>query len=165
MKLAQIREAADRVMRLLDDYSSREVGSREMQFDPILYGYLEGRFHHFSRQHRVRVGGYGSRRRIDFRHGTSHPMVMELAVRSPQGGGQLYGSTNSSELRKLCRVTQASAQRRVLLLVDLHAHPLDKERLKQTYESQSSGRGNFRRHSVRVIYVHRSKHFDFLWRP
>src|SRR5438093_1461614 len=123
MNLDDIKRSALRVLKLLDDYSGGHVGRREMLLDPILYGYLEGRFSHMARQHYVYLHGSANPKRIDFRYGTHNPVVIEFAVRSPAGGGTLYGSQNRSELRKLCRVTQAEARLRVMLLIDLHTAP------------------------------------------
>jgi hypothetical protein len=160
-----IRDAAIRVVRLLGDYSGGHVGKREMLLDPILYGYLQGRFGSMTRQHHVQFYGAANPKRIDFRHGTSNPTVIEFVVRPPSGHATLYGSQNRSELRKLCRVPQTTARRRILLLVDLHATPMRRDNLKASYDREGSGPGNFARHSVRVMYVHRDQQFDFLWRP
>ncbi len=165
MKLENIRDAARSVVRLLDEYAGGHVGRRETHLDPILYGYLQGRFGHFTRQHYLHLHGASRPRRIDFRRGTHNPVVIEFAVRPSSGVGTLTGAQNQSELRKLCRVTNATARLRVLLLIDLYSKPMDREHLKATYERQTSGRGNFVRHSVRVLYVHRDQQFDFLWRP
>ena len=165
MNLQNVRESALRVIHLLDDYSGGHVGSREMLLDPVLYGYLQGRFGHITRQHHVRPAGSSRPRRIDFRSGTSNPVVIEFAVRPPSGVGSLTGSQNRSELQKLCRVRQSAARLRVLLLIDLFSRPMTFDGLKETYDSENSGPGRFTRHSVRVIYVHRGRQFDFLWRP
>lgn len=100
MTLDSIRDAAVRVVRLLDDYSGGHVGKREMLLDPILYGYLQGRFGSMTRQHHVQFYGAAKPKRIDFRHGTSNPTVIEFAVRPPSGHATLYGSQNRSELQK-----------------------------------------------------------------
>ena len=47
----------------------------------------------------------------------------------------------------------------------LYTEPMDREHLKATYDSENSGRGDFVRHSVRVVYIHRAQHFSFLLRP
>ena len=148
---------------MLADYSSGP--EREMRLDPMVYGFLQGRHGHMSRQFYVRFHGAKRPKRIDFRYGTSNPAVIELAVRPPTGGSQLHGSQTESELRKLTRVPQAKAKRRILLLLDLYRSPLDEAKLKATYDSIHAGRGNFKRHSVRVIYVHRDSTYDFLWWP
>ncbi len=163
MNLSEIKSAALTVLKLLDDYSGGHVGRREMLLDPILYGYLEGCFGHLSRQRYVHLHGSIKPKRIDFRYGTHNPVVIEFAVRPPGGGGTLYGSQNRSELRKLCRVTRVSARLRVMLLVDLHTTPLVRANLKATYDTETSGAGNFKRHSVRVLYVHRETQYHFLW--
>jgi len=165
MNLVDISKATLRVLELPEDYSGGHVGRREMLLDPILYGHLDGCFGHLSRQHYVHLSGRLRPQRIDFRYGTSNPIVIEFAVRPPGGGGTLYGSQNSSELRKLCRVTKAEARLRVMLLVDLHSTPLARANLKATYDQQTTGAGNFRRHAVRVFYVHRNTQYHFLWNP
>jgi len=157
-----IRDAAKRVIELQRDYTGGKVGEREMLLDPILYAYLEGRFGHFTRQHPVRRTGTVKPARVDFRRGTMNPVLIEFAVRPPSGHGTLYGSQNRSELRKLCRMAAAL---RVLLLVDLYHIPLSQESLRRSYEKISGGQGNFVRRAVRVVYVHRKRTFDFLWRP
>jgi hypothetical protein len=58
-----------------------------------------------------------------------------------------------------------AAALRVLLLVDLYHIPLSQESLRRSYEKISGGQGNFVRRAVRVVYVHRKRTFDFLWRP
>jgi hypothetical protein len=88
-----------------------------------------------------------------------------LAVRATTGGGALYGSQNRSELRKLCRVTRSQARLRALLLLDLARKPLSKVSLKRTYDPLHAGPGRFKRSSVRVIYVHRTSTYHFLWSP
>jgi hypothetical protein len=165
MNLEQLQQASRRVISLLDDYTGTHVGRREMLLDPVLYGYLEGRFSQITRQHHVRLHSSSHPKRIDFRSGTTNPVVIEFAVRPPTGGPELYGSQNRSELRKLCRVTKSAARLRVLLLIDLYSEPLLKSSLKPTYDKQNSGQGNFKRHSVRILYVHRKEQYNFLWRP
>jgi hypothetical protein len=165
MNIAQINDATLRVLEMLLHYSGGHVGSREMLLDPILYGYLDGRFGHMQRQHYVQVRGKSKPKRIDFRQGTENPVVIEFAVRPPAGGGNLHGSQNYSELRKLCRVSKSAARTRILLLIDLHSTPLERENLKPTYDKQNSGRGKFKRNSVRVLYVHRDLQYHFIWKP
>src|SRR5208283_4714095 len=57
-----------------------------------------------------------SKKRIDFRHGGNNPDVIEMAVNIY--GNELYGSSNISELTKLCRIPYSKARRRTLLLLD-----------------------------------------------
>jgi hypothetical protein len=149
---------------MLREYSSGP--RRERELDLILFGYLRGRFHGVSRQHRLYLTGSTRPSRIDFRLGGSNPVVLEFAVRPPQGGGELYASCNRTELRKLARVASTQARLRALLLVDLSDAPIPQNRLSATYDRQNAGRGNFKRHSVRVVYVHsRQRSYHFLWRP
>jgi hypothetical protein len=165
MNIEAITDSARSVIHLLHDYSGGHVGRREQLLDPILYGYLQGRFSRVARQYWVRIHGRPRPQRIDFRCGGNNPIVIEFAVRPPHGGPMLYGSQNRSELRKLCRVTRTSARLRVLLLIDLAYDPIHQDNLQQTYDDQSSGPGNFTRHSVRVVYVHLESSYNFLWQP
>ena len=165
MNIYQIKKATQNIIRLLQDYAGSGEYRREMLLDPVIYGYFEAAFGRMSRQHHVRLHSRPRPQRIDFRHGGSNPVVFEFAVRPPGGGGHLYGSQNTSELRKLTRVLTSQARLRVLLLVDLLQHPISRENLKRTYDAVNAGRGRFQRHSVRVIYVHASEEYDFLWRP
>jgi hypothetical protein len=126
---------------------------------------LVGRFRDVTRQHHIKIGKSMKPHRIDFRCGTTNPVVIEFAVRPPTGGGTLYGSQNRSELNKLCRVKKSTARLRVLLLIDLHSEPLDEVGLRATYKTIRSGPGAFARHSVRVLYVHRGCSFNFPWEP
>lgn len=165
MNIKTLTESARAVLSLLRDYSGGHVGRREMLLDPVLYGYLQGRFGGMTRQHWVSIHGRPRPQRIDFRKGGTNPVVVEFAVRPPNGGPTLYGSQNQSELRKLCRVTKTSAKLRALLLLDLSPNPIRLENLKPSYDKQTSGPGNFARHSVRVIYVQSNSSYNFLWQP
>jgi hypothetical protein len=163
MNNSHIKDAARRVIQLIGKYSGGRVGVREMLLDPILFGYLTGRVGSITRQHHVRTVGDRRPKRIDFRIGSSNPVLIEFAVRPPTGGGQLNGSQNRSELLKLCKVPNSVSRRRVLLLIDLYRDPILKNDLKATYDIQHSGKGRFTRHPVRVIYVHRRLEYDFKW--
>src|ERR1700730_5085902 len=125
MRISDIREAGEEVVRLLDTYTGR--GSRgELAADGVLFGFLKGKFGHMTRQHRVMSG------RIDFRYGTSNPVVIELAVRGRgEARAKLLASQNRSELSKLTRVRPTTAKKRVLLLLDRSTNAIPKEELKE----------------------------------
>lgn len=161
MNRNEIAQAALTVMQLLAHYSN--APHREMLVDPALYAFLEARFERMRRQIPIQVGA--SQKRIDFRHGGTNPVAIEFAVRPPNGGGQLYGSQNASELRKLSRLPQTKAKLRALLLMDLHATPHARQNLESTYDQVVLGPGNYVRKPVSVIYVHRNRHYQFVWRP
>jgi len=163
MKIADVQEVGVEVIRLLGKYSNPP--HKELLVDAILFAYLSGRFSKVNRQHKVYLYGSSRPQRIDFRCGNSNPIVLELAVRPPVGGGQLSGSQNIKELKKLCRVSHTQARLRALLLLDLAEKPLHKDALMSTYEPLHSGPGKFKRSSVRVIYVHRQNRFNFSWSP
>ncbi|WP_276967056.1 hypothetical protein [Metallibacterium scheffleri] len=164
MNIEEITDVGVQVLRLLDDYS-RAPAHREMLIDPILYAFLKGKFGAVARQHHVAVYGSQRPKRIDFRVGGTNPVVLELAVRSPKGVGSLLGKSNTSELRKLCKVSTTQAKLRALLLIDLYGNNYTKDHLQESYEKIHAGPGKFERNSVRVIYVHMNNRFDFSWSP
>jgi hypothetical protein len=163
MRISDIQKVGLDVLQLMGKYQNPP--QKELLIDAILLAYLSGRFSQVDRQHYVYLYGSTKPRRIDFRFGGSNPVVLELAVRPPTGGGRLSGSQNISELRKLCRVSHTQARLRALLLLDLYYDPLQKDSLKATYDRIDAGRGRFKRSSVRVIYVHLRDTFHFRWSP
>lgn len=163
MNIKQLVAAAQEVISVLEEYHA--APDREMLIDPVLYAYLRAKHTSVTRQHYVYRYGSNRPKRIDFRSGGNNPTVLEFAVRPPTGGAHLHGPSNTSELRKLCRVSTTAARLRALLLMDLYHRPVSPQSLKQSYEGVGAGPGNFKRHSVRVIYVHRQETFNFLWRP
>lgn len=164
MNIEDVTEAGVAILHLLQDYH-RPPAHREMLIDPIIYAYMKGRFGAVSRQHHVSVYGSRKPKRIDFRVGGTNPVVLELAVRSPLGSGSLLGQPNTSELRKLCKVSTTQASLRVLLLIDLYVNNYTKPDLKSTYDVINAGPGKFKRCPVRVVYVHMDNRFNFAWSP
>lgn len=164
MNIEEATEAGVQILHLLQDYH-RAPAHREMLVDPILYAFLKGRFGSVTRQHHVPVYGSNKPKRIDFRVGGPNPSVMELAVRSPVGSGSLLGGPNTSELRKLSKVSETRARNRILLLIDLYAGHYTKEALKSSYDHIHAGPGKFKRCPVRVVYGHMNNRFNFSWSP
>jgi hypothetical protein len=159
MNIQEIKEASNTAIWMLSQYKG-VAGQGELGADRVLYGVLEGRFGHMSRQHAVKAG------RIDFRFGTSNPVVIEFVLRSPHDPrSKLYESQNRSELRKLTRVRPATAKMRVLLLLDRTHDSIPTEVLRRGYDESNAGRGRFHRHVVRVIYVQQDLAYDFPWHP
>ena len=165
MNIAEVINAGVEILDLLAAYRHDPAQRREMRIDPVVFGYLQGRFGHIQRQHYVRMHSKPKPQRIDFRFGTSNPVVLEFAVRPPNGASELYGSQNTSELRKLTRVLPSQAKSRMLLLLDMAHAPIPKSNLKPTYDNVNAGKGNFKRHTVRVIYVHSDDNYHFRWQP
>lgn len=165
MTTLQIVKAVQEILRLMADYTGVASHTREMLLDPVVYAYFDARFGHFQRQYHVRLHGKARPKRIDFRYGTSNPVVMEIAARPPAGRSELYGNSNRDELNKLTRVVTSQARKRVLLLIDRAPRPIRAENLKPSYDQIVTTRGRFARHSVRVIYVHPDLSYNFLWRP
>ena len=163
MRIEDVEAAGREIISIIGDYTRQP--HREMLIDPILYAYLRGRFTSIARQHHVSVYGSNRPRRIDFRKGGSNPVVLELAVRPPTGGGHLLGGQNASELRKLCKVSKTQARLRALLLIDLYGTHYLKADLKASFDLINAGPGKFTRSAVRVVYVHRNNTFNFAWNP
>jgi len=161
--IATLQEIGAEILQLLSEYHNPP--RKELLLDAIFLAYLKGRSTKVARQHYVRIYGSTKPQRIDFRIGGTNPAVIEFACRSTNGTGQLTGSQNLSELRKLSRVSTTQAKLRALLLLDAVEKPLKKDALKATYDKQHAGRGKFRRHPVRVVYVHRQTAYNFLWDP
>ena len=165
MTITDIEDAASEIIQLLSDYKTENSSKREMRIDPVVYAYFQAQFGHMSRQFYVRMHSKPKPQRIDFRYGTSNPVVFEFAVRTELSEGTLYGSQNVTELCKLTRVIPSHARKRVLLLLDLCSQPINKEQLKKTYDKLNAGKGNFQRHPVRVIYANKSAVYHFSWKP
>ena len=161
--IASLSKALRTIVDLAFHYHN--VPKKELHADLLMYGFLSAQFPNVSRQHHVRMYGSTHPHRIDFRIGGTHPVVAEFVLRPPSGGSQLYGASNQSEVRKLCRVYATQAKLRALLLLDLHSEPLKKETLRESYAKVSSGPGKFERHPVRVLYASREVEFNFVWKP
>ena len=158
MNIAEISDAGADTLWMMSHYTG-VAGQGELGADRLFYGLLQGQFGNITRQHAVAAG------RIDFRYGTTNPVVIELVLRSSHDSrAQLYARTNRSELSKLTRVR--SARMRVLLLLDRSRDPIAQDILRANYRNEHAGRGNFARHSVRVIYVHQNgAAYHFSWNP
>jgi len=157
-----LMRACERVIELAVQYKPRDH-HREMGYDGLLFGYLDGLFGNLKRQHQVRIGKSNWPKRIDFRQGGTSPIVLEFVVRTP-GRNEIHGSCNASEIGKLTRQARASA--RYLLLFDLSGRPpVDASDLWASYAKLSGGRGNFLRRPVQLIYIHPRCVFSKLWRP
>ncbi len=165
MTIKDIESAATNILELLRSYSGEAAAKREMLLDPVLFAHFQAVFGHMSRQKKVHMHSKPKPQRIDFRFGTSNPVVIEFAVRPKSSASSLYGSQNTAELRKLARVRSSEARLRALLLLDLTDSPILCEDLKPTYDKQHAGKGRFKRHSVRVIYVSRKQCYNFIWKP
>src|SRR3989338_6012227 len=129
MTYRDLQNAGKQILMLLSHHTGR-VPDTENELSPVVYAYLVGRFRKVTRQHPLRIGGHPRPSLIDFRHGTSNPMVIELAVRPRAGGHQLSGISNTRELRKLSMVPHSKAKRRALLLLDLSSQHLEKHLLR-----------------------------------
>ena len=103
------------------------------------------------------VGG-----RIDMRHGTSNPDVVELVV--VRRGNEWHASQNLSELQKLCSVPYSRARRRILLILDPFGEPVPEQQMRQNYANNAM-RGIFERRTVTIIYVNPRAEYTFRWTP
>jgi len=158
----QLLRACKRVIELAQQYKPGEH-HREMGYDGLLFGYLDGHFGKMERQRHIRRTGSSRPKRLDFRQGGARPVVIEFAVRTP-GRNEIYASQNKDEIRKLARQHKASA--RYLLLLDLSKkRPLNASGLRDTYRQVNAGPGKFIRKPVQVVYVHPDLVESFIWRP
>jgi hypothetical protein len=159
LTVAALIGIGDEVLGILEEYSGVK-GQDEFGADRVLYGLMKGRYQHIARQHAVGAG------RIDFRYGTTNPVVIELVLRNRNDNQtKLWGSQNLSELHKLSQVSAVNARGRYLLLLDRARAAIDPETLRRRYASVRTDRKPFGTNSVRIIYVHTdgdSSHF--LWK-
>lgn len=162
---AQAKAAAQALIRLRKHYSNPPKTERGL--DPIFFGYITAAHPNVTVTRQSHVTFYGATKpsRIDFRLGGSNPTYLELAVRPADGKQQLCGPQNHEELVKLSKIVPSKGKRRILLLVDLKAKPMDKFKLKQSYDPLHAGPGKKARHPVTVVYVHDSLSYSFTWKP
>lgn len=161
-------EATNAALALIDlrrDYSNPPKTERGL--DPIFYGFITAAHPNVTVSRQIHITFYGAAKpsRIDFRIGGTNPTVLELAVRPADGQQQLCGPQNHDELLKLSKVPPSKAKRRILLLVDLKNQPMQKDRLKPSYQSLHAGPGRKQRHAVTVVYVHSTMQYSFTWKP
>lgn len=169
MSIKRLQEAA---LQLLLETTDKRATERQLQRS-FLY-ILRAKFGEFSRdaacpivfaEECIYIGKSSHPKRVDYIKKGTNPILIELAVRPEGGRYQLSGKSNQSELNKLTRYTSSEARLRALLLVDMGESPVDARTLKRTYDPVLSGPGRFDRTSVRVVYVHETLQYHFLWRP
>jgi hypothetical protein len=158
MNIEQIFNLARVVQRSADSYS------REMEIDAAFLDALQNGHGPSTRQYRQYRRNLTRPKRIDFRLGGPNPVLIELAVRPRDGASELYGSQNTPELDKLLRYPQSRAKLRALVLMDFAPVPIEENRMRSTYDVLGSGPGRFERNSVRIMYLHRTLEYHFLWR-
>lgn len=156
IKQETLVDAAHEIIDLALQYP--ENNRSERKIDPLIFGLFYCWFN-VRRQAKVSLG------RIDFRQRYTNYAYIEVAVRASVRSGCLVGSQNRSEIHKLER--QQVAKGRYLLLLDLAKHPVNVDKLWDSYDDVRSGRGHYKRHSVRIVYVHRNRvhDSDYLWQP
>jgi hypothetical protein len=162
--LSHVRESALKIVGPVCGYKARSLS--EADVSRILHAHLLGAFGGVWPECPVKMGRIS--RKIDFRFGDwphgANPCVVELAVRKSEGGPQLLGGQNRSELEKLSRYPATKAQTRVLLLLDLGHQPIAQSSLEPGYKAVTLGRGKFQRLSVQILYVHRELFYAFSWK-
>lgn len=165
MNIRRLKDIGLELTAIAADYRGAGGPTREMLIDPALYALLRSSAGGAQRQYPAHLPNAKRCPRIDFRVGGPNPVLIEFAVRSPQGGGTLYGSQNKPELSKLTRFGNHVARLRALLLVDLYHNPHSLAELKATYDVINAGRGKFARYPVQIIYAHASAVYSFRWNP
>jgi len=158
IKRQTLIEAAQSMLVLASHYKG--APHREMRLDGLVYGFLNAKFG-VKRQHHVRSISGQKPKRIDFRQGGVNPVVIEFVVRTAHHKNEAYGGQNRGELHKLAR--QASAKARYLLIMDIAPESISMEKIKASYSKVHHQRGRGARMSVRVLYVHQSDAYHFLW--
>jgi len=138
----------------------RYTRTAERRIEPLVFGVLQARWGALRREVRAEDPGR-DRPRIDFRFGSTNPIVIELAVRPRAGGQQLEASQNGPELRKLSHVPQSQARLRSLVLLDLGEAPLSIGRLREDYTAKVRTTDGMGRNPIQVIYVHRHEQRSF----
>jgi hypothetical protein len=158
----ELLRVAQNVIHMIGQYKGAQRNT-EMRLDPLLYGYLQGAFGRFTRQHQRKIGKSERPKRIDFRQGGTRPVGIEFAVRTP-GHNEIAGSQNRDEINKLARLPKGQWGTRILLLLDLAKKPITKDDLKATYENVKTGRGKYVRHTITVAYAHSKLRYRFPWK-
>lgn len=170
--MSNIERLQDAALKLLLETSDKKASERQLQRRVLFI--LRVKFGPLSRdpqlpivfqEEHIFIGKSSHPKRVDYIKKGTNPIPIELAVRPSDGNSELYGYRNRDELNKLTRYTPSKARLRALLLVDMKDQPIDRARLKQSYDTILSGPGNYERTSVRVIYVHELLQYHFLWRP
>ena len=165
--------AAQSVLRLVEDYTSRQRIKSERSVEWILHGFLEARFGNTRRQFAVeslRKRGNHQCPAIDFRIDASRASrsqaVVEVAcrrkensrisVRKQKSRNVLYPSMNLTELQKLSLISATKSQHRILLLMDSRPSPENHESLGAWNRGVRS-KGPYRHGAgrVTVLYVHK----------
>jgi len=151
-----IGKSARNALRLAESISWRKT--REGWLHGVVLGSLEAYVGNMQSEYNV------SRGRIDFRHKTTNPVLIELVV--PRHGNEQCPSMNTGELAKLCRVPYTKGKKRILLILDVaRRKPIPREKLKEAYARTNAGRGRFSRNVVTVMYFHRDEEYQFRWKP
>ncbi len=124
----------------------RYTRTTERRIEPLVFGILQARWGALRREVRAEDPGR-DRPRIDFRFGSTNPIVIELAVRPRAGGQQLEASQNGPELS--------------LVLLDFGDAPLSISRLREDYTARVRTTDRMGPNPIHVIYVHRHEQRSF----
>lgn len=150
-----LRTAMHEFLDVLDEINKGTATERTLL--PYLYIFLRRRWEGVRVRREFSVDAGNKRTgRIDFLLGTTNPVALEVACRNSRSKSQ-SASQNVSELRKLSRIKQSQAKRRVLVVFDLTKHPLTIEKFKASYSGLSLGPGRFVRSTISIHYIHRGR--------
>jgi hypothetical protein len=158
-----LKETGRKALHLTKSLSENKT--KESWLHGVVLGLLEASIGNMQSEFQVKVPSATTKKpkRIDFRHGSNNPDVIELVVNAR--GHEFYGSQNKSELQKLCRIPYSKARRRILLVLDpSRREPMHKNTLRMSYLGVGTGRGKFERHTVTIVYVHPKKDYSFKWK-
>lgn len=160
IRISDLRKAGREVLKLSDQMSW--IRQKEQRLHGVLLGYLQAKFGQMQTEYHP---WKHDRRRVDFRHAVSNPVLIELVVM--HHGVEQSRRQNDSELRKLASIPPARAKTRFLLILDNYSvKPMREAGFRDRFLSQGVWRGrppHGKWNPVRVLYVHREGSFSFSW--
>ncbi len=161
LNLDRITKAGHLTFNIIKTLPDRRI--KERWIHGVVLGILEAKVGNMQYEHIVDDG------RIDIRHGSSNPDVIEFVLVKGEHGNQWQASQNKTELRKLSRTSDRYAKRRILFILHPFGPATSEERMNENYSEYREGnrerRGYFGENSVRVVYVHPRSEYNFKWTP
>jgi hypothetical protein len=156
LNLESIVEAGHLTFNIIRTLPDARVNERWVH--GVVLGILEAKVGDMQYEHEVDDG------RIDMRHGSSNPDVMEFVL--VRNGNEWHASQNKSELRKLSRTSGRYARRRILFILHPFGSSIPVEQMKENYRNYAKNvQARFGEESVRVVYVHPRSDYNFIWAP
>lgn len=156
-----LKQAANLTFNIIKTLPNNRIDD-ERWLHGVVLGILEAKVGDIQYEHPVENG------RIDIRHGSSNPDVVELVL-VKAGGSGWHAGQNKTELRKLSKTTKVQARRRMLLIIHAFGDSIPFEQMKRNYDNYTTSNGErsgyFGSNSIRVVYVHPRTDYNFIWKP